>query len=205
MSGVTSIKINNEVHSTGDTFSLSAGMNAMVTMNYFKIIDKELCVAFPVVLFDMLEGGTIEANGVTLNYAANDYDTAKIEKVRGQKSSGSKITVTEDTSNSYNVTHADGEAHEWLEIVIEGLDANTMMVTKKIYSKENGDKTTDYGFTDSDPSEWEDKAFVLAFYAFGWGSTPGHDGETCEYQAYLVGTNRTEKLTLNLKCQKSSS
>ena len=191
------------VYNAADTFQLSIGNNAFVTGNYFKIVDGDLYLAFPVVLFEMYKGATVSVAGNNYVFTGGADAVAAIDAVRPQKTSGSAITVT-DQAPRYILEHQQSaNATEWVELKIHDLAADQLMITKKVNTTPDNVTTTSYGMTKPDVSA-HDAANVLAFYAFGYNASAApiaKNGTTIAYQAYLVGVGKTAQATLELKCE----
>ena len=196
----TKIVLNNTEYNLSDSFNLSVGMNAFATFNYFKVIDGNLCAAFPVVLFDMLEGGNISIGDNSYSFAPNNNSAATIAAVRGQKKTGSAVDVSKN-GDTYIVTHKNSPATEWVELAINELQANQIMITKKVITDASNNESITYGLTKPDTSEHDSKP-VLAFYAFGWNASvapTAKDGTTIDYQVYLAGSGKTAVVPLKLQ------
>ena len=198
--GVTDIEISVDEYTSDQTLRLSIGNNAWVEGPYFMANENGVFVAFPVVLFDMMEEGYIEANDECYSYDGQANQTTKVYDVHGQKSTGSAMRVKKDSDTEYTVTHsASVPATEWIEFAIQDLSKDQLMVTKRTTIDSSLNETVAYGLTMPDLNEKGNP--VLAFYGFGWDTTqvdPSKDGTNIRFQAYLVGTGKTAEINLSL-------
>lgn len=200
---VSTVTINDRAFAADETFKLSIGKGSFLQGNFFKAEEDGIYIAFPIVLFELADNGTVVVNGETFEF---DGGASTELAVLSSRSEDTSVITIEGANTEFTVVQAaDKHATKWIAFELDGVSATDgadTLITKKL--DRIGETTLfGYGFCASDGSAVTAGTYGgVAYYPLGWydhdASEIGYTERFTEYTIYSIGVGKTATLNISI-------
>ena len=188
---VESITINGiELNATSE-FGLSVGSKRQVKANYFKIENSKLYLAAPVAAFELNTSETLKINKTNVTLGDDVENTLTVKTIHNGKT-GPEYPAHENDAYSFDISKAITNNYTSMAFNEITGSADGPIVTRKLYTFEDGTRTLGYGLTSIDgPSSMGDGNYGVWMYVTGSPVNSFEAGTHLDYSVYFMGADKT--------------